>query len=263
MSSMNSPYVPSLAVVLAGIQRGLIRLQRIPSLILPAVLMPIFFVVAFSGSFASIVELEGYETDKAVNWMTAWAVMQGSAFSGMGAGGLAGTDLENGFFDRLRVAPTRPMALIGGLVGYCVCRALIPITAVLIVAFAFLDADMPGGTMGIAMVYLSGIGMSVVMSFLVLGIVFTFKTLKSLAVAQIIMFSSMFLSIGQAPIQAIEGWLHHVAAINPITNVIRMCRQGFLGEVTWSITQPGLIALMGMMVGTGIWTRIQYKKVDA
>ena len=55
------------------------------------------FVVAFSGSFASIVELEGYETDKAVNWMTAWAVMQGAAFSGMGAGGLAGTDLENGF----------------------------------------------------------------------------------------------------------------------------------------------------------------------
>ena len=238
MTSLNAPNVSSFAVIMAGIQRGLIRLRRIPSLILPAILMPIFFVVAFSGSFASIVELEGYETDKAVNWMTAWAVMQGAAFSGMGAGGLAGTDLENGFFDRLRVAPTRPMALIGGLVGYCLCRSLIPITAVLIVAFVFLNADMPGGLMGVIMVYLSGVGMAVVMSFLVLGIVFTFKTLKSLAIAQIIMFSSMFLSVGQAPIQAIEGWLHHVAAINPITNVIRMCRQGFLGEVTWSTTQP-------------------------
>ena len=263
MTSLNSPHVSSFAVIMAGVQRGLIRLRRIPSLILPAVLMPIFFVVAFSGSFASIVELEGYETDKAVNWMTAWAVMQGAAFSGMGAGGLAGTDLENGFFDRLRVAPTRPMALIGGLVGYCLCRSIIPITAVLIVAFAFLNADMPGGLMGIIMVYLSGVGMAVVMSLLVLGIVFTFKTLKSLAIAQIIMFSSMFLSVGQAPIQAIEGWLHHVAAINPITNVIRMCRQGFLGEVTWSTTQPGLVALLGMMAGTGIWARIRYKKVDA
>ena len=220
MSSFDSPQVPSFGVVFAGIQRGLIRLQRIPSLILPAVLMPIFFVVAFSGSFASIVELEGYETDKAVNWMTAWAVMQGAAFSGMGAGGLAGTDLENGFFDRLRVAPTRPMALIGGLVGYCICRALIPITAVLIVAFAFLNADMPGGILGVVMVYLSGVGMSVVMSFLVLGIVFTFKTLKSLAIAQIIMFSSMFLSVGQAPIQAIEVWLHHVAAIKDRKSVV-------------------------------------------
>ena len=46
--------------------------------------MPIFFVVAFSGSFSSVVELDGYSTDKAVNWMAAWAILQGSAFSGLG-----------------------------------------------------------------------------------------------------------------------------------------------------------------------------------
>ena len=39
--------------------------------------MPIFFVVAFSGSFSSVVELDGYSTDKAVNWMAAWAILQG------------------------------------------------------------------------------------------------------------------------------------------------------------------------------------------
>lgn len=263
MRSVTTHQTSSMAVVFVGVQRGLNRMRRIPSLILPTILMPVFFVVAFSGSFASIVELEGYETDKAVNWMTAWAVMQGSAFTGLGAGGLAATDLENGFFDRLRVAPTRPMALIGGLVGFCICRALIPITAVLVVAFAFLDADMPGGFMGFVMVYLAGIGMAMIMALLVLGIVFTFKTLKSLAIAQVLMFSSMFLSVGQAPIQAIEGWMHSVAAVNPITNVIRLSRQGFLGEVTWSVTQPGLIALLGMMAATGIWARLRYKKVDA
>ena len=59
--------------------------------------MPIFFVVAFSGSFSSVVELDGYSTDKAVNWMAAWAILQGSAFSGLGGGGLTATDLENGF----------------------------------------------------------------------------------------------------------------------------------------------------------------------
>jgi ABC-2 type transport system permease protein len=237
-------------------------MQRLPSLILPTILMPVFFVVAFSGSFASIVELDGYQTDKAVNWMTAWAVMQGAAFSGMGAGGLAATDLENGFFDRLRVAPIRPIAIIGGLVGYCALRSLIPITAVLAVAFGFLHAEMPGGILGFAMVYLSGIGMATIMGLFILGIVFTFRTLKSLAIGQIFMFSAMFLSVGQAPIQAIDGWLHNVAAVNPITNVIRMCRQGFLGEVTWSMTQPGLIALAGMVVGTSIWARVRYKKVD-
>ena len=262
MSYKNAADASSVAVVYAGILRGFSRMRRLPSLMIPSILMPVFFVIAFSGSFASIVELDGYETDKAVNWMTAWAVMQGAAFSGMGAGGLAATDLENGFFDRLRVAPIRPMAIIGGLVGYCVCRALIPITAVLIVAFGVLHAEMPGGVLGFVMVYLSGIGMAAVMGLFVLGIVFTFRTLKSLAIGQIFMFSAMFHSVGQAPIQAIDGWLHSVAAINPVTNVIRMCRQGFLGEVTWSMTQPGLIALAGMVVGTSIWARIRYKKVD-
>ena len=29
--------------------------------------------------------------------MAAWAILQGSAFSGLGGGGLTATDLENGF----------------------------------------------------------------------------------------------------------------------------------------------------------------------
>ena len=55
---------------------------------IPSIIMPIFFVVAFSGSFSSVVQLDGYSTDKAVNWMAAWAILQGSAFSGLGGGDL-------------------------------------------------------------------------------------------------------------------------------------------------------------------------------
>ena len=100
------------------------------------------------------------------------------------------------------------------------------------------------------------------MSLFVLGIVFTLKTLKSLAIAQVVMFSTMFLSVGQAPLEAIEGWLYHVAKYNPITHVIRMGRQGFLGEVTWAQTQPGLLSISLLLVGTGIWARACYLKVD-
>ncbi|HJM28056.1 MAG: ABC transporter permease [Acidimicrobiales bacterium] len=246
----------------AFVGRGLMRMRRLPSLMLPTIVMPIFFVVAFSGSFASVVALEGYGTDKAVNWMTAWAVLQGAAFSGLGGGGLTATDIENGFFDRLRTAPINPSVLLTGLVGYSICRAVIPTTAVLIVSFCFLGAEMPGGGLGFIMVYISAIGMAAFMSFFVLGIVFIFKSIKSLAIAQIVMFSTMFLSVGQAPLEAIEGWLNGVAEVNPISHVIRMCRQGFLGEVTWQQTQPGLIAMLCLIAGTAIWARICYRKVD-
>ena len=249
-------------VTIAVTKRGLLRMRRLPSLMIPSIIMPIFFVVAFSGSFSSVVQLDGYSTDKAVNWMAAWAILQGAAFSGLGGGGLTATDLENGFFDRLRAAPISPSSLIIGLVGYSVTRAALPTTAVLIVAFVALDADMPGGFLGFVIAYLTGIGIAAVMALFVLGIVFTLKTLKSLAIAQVVMFSTMFLSVGQAPLEAIEGWLYHVAKYNPITHVIRMGRQGFLGEVTWAQTQPGLLSISLLLVGTGIWARVCYLKVD-
>ncbi len=239
------------ATVLAFTGRGITRMVRVPSIIVPMVAMPVFFVVAFSGSFAGAVQIEGYGTDEAVNWMAAWAILQGSAFSGMGAAGAAATDLENGFFDRIRLAPVAPITVLFGLLGYSAVRALLPVTAVLFVAFAFLGADMPGGPLGIVMVYVTAVGMATVMSLIAMGVVFTLKTLKSLGFVQILIFTLMFLLVGQVPLVAIDGWLHDVAAINPVTRVLRMCRQGFLGQVTWSVTWPGLVAIAGMVIFFG------------
>lgn len=262
MSAAVSTRPSFVAVVRAIAGRGLLRMARVPTLLLPAVIMPVFFVVAFSGSFASAVEIEGYGTDKAVNWMTAWAALQGSAFAGVGAAGAAATDLENGFFDRLRAAPISPSAIVTGLITYSVTRAVVPVTAVLIVSLGLLGADLPGGLLGLLMVYVAALGLSAVIGLFALGIVFSFGTLRSLALVQLTMFGVMFLSIGQAPLAAMEGWLHDVAAINPITNIIRLCRQGFLGEVTWSTTWPGLVALAAMLVGTGAFSRWRYRTVD-
>jgi ABC-2 type transport system permease protein len=236
--------------------RGLTRMQRLPSIALPMVIMPVFFLVAFSGSFAGAVQVEGYGTDEAVNWMAAWAVLQGGAFSGMGAAGSAATDLENGFFDRIRLAPVSTLAVITGLLGYAVIRALLPTTAVLLVAFGLLGADMPGGFLGLVIVYVAAAGIAIVMSLMALAVAFTVKTVKALGFAQILIFVSMFLSVGQAPLVAIEGWLHDVAAVNPITRVIRMTRQGFLEPISWDVAGPGLLALAAMTVVMGaaaIW----------
>ncbi len=251
-----SPVRHFMATSWAITERGLTRMKRLPTIALPMVIMPVFFLVAFSGSFAAAVQIEGYGTDKAVNWMAAWALLQGGAFSGMGAAGAAATDLENGFFDRLRLAPASTFAVITGLLGYAIARALLPTTAVLLVAFGLLDADMPGGFMGFVMAYVSTAGIATVMSLMALAVAFTVKNVKALGFAQILIFVSMFLSVGQAPLVAIEGWLHDVAAVNPITRVIRMARQGFLEPVSWDIVGPGLAALAAMIAVMGaaaIW----------
>jgi ABC-2 type transport system permease protein len=250
------------ATTLAFAQRGIVRMTRVPSIIAPMIVMPVFFLVAFSGSFASAVQIEGYGTDKAVNWMAAWALLQGGAFSGMGAAGAAATDLENGFFDRIRLAPIPTFSVVTGLLAYAMIRAALPMTVVLAVAFGLLDADMPGGVMGVVMVYVAGLGLAVVMALIALTVVFTVKNLKALGLAQILIFASMFLSVGQAPLVAIEGWMHSVAEINPVTRVIRMCRQGFLGPVTWDVTAEGLLALAGMIAFFGLTTIWRFRQIN-
>jgi ABC-type polysaccharide/polyol phosphate export permease len=53
------------------------------------------------------------------------------------------------------------------------------------------------------------------------------------------------------PLSLQTGWLHGVARFNPVTNVLRMARQGFVGDVTWHDTWPGLLAIVVLVVALG------------
>jgi ABC-type polysaccharide/polyol phosphate export permease len=47
------------------------------------------------------------------------------------------------------------------------------------------------------------------------------------------------------PVRAIEGWVQPVARVNPLTNILRLAREGFLpGGVTWHDTWGGLTAIV-------------------
>jgi ABC-type polysaccharide/polyol phosphate export permease len=52
-----------------------------------------------------------------------------------------------------------------------------------------------------------------------------------------------------------EGtWLHPVAQINPMTQVLQLARQGFVTTgVRWEDTWPGLLTIAGATVLMAIW----------
>ncbi|MFA5775612.1 MAG: hypothetical protein WC864_09600, partial [Ilumatobacteraceae bacterium] len=84
--------------------RGLRNIRRLPSAFVPAMLMPVFTTIAFSGTFAAITKLQGFPTDRSVNWFMPLGICFGSAFSGVGLGFSAIRDIETGFYDRLRMS---------------------------------------------------------------------------------------------------------------------------------------------------------------
>lgn len=223
-------------------QRGLIGILRVPAAVVPLVAMPVFFVVAFSGSFDSLTNLPAFPTDNILNWMVPFAILQGSAFAGFGTGFSTVRDIESGFYDRLLLAPGSRLGLLVGPVIAGIVRSTFTVAVVALFGVA-LGADLPGGVQGALILWLAGIGIAIISTGWALGLVFRVPDQRAGPLLQIGIFFTMFLSTGNVPLGAQTGWVRHIARVNPITNVLTMARQGFLGDVSWSATWPGLVAL--------------------
>lgn len=234
-------------VAVALAQRSLIAMFRIPAAVIPLVAMPVFFVIAFSGSFSSLTRLPQFPTDNILDWMVPFAIVQGSAFAGFGTGFSTVRDMETGFYDRLLLAPGSRLALLVGPILAGIVRCTITLTIVLVFGVA-LGADLPGGLPGIAALWVASVGVATIATGWALGVVFRLPDQRAGPMLQIGIFFAMFLSTGNVPLAAQTGWVRHVARVNPLTNTLELARQGFLGDVHWATTWPGLVAIAGSLV---------------
>jgi ABC-type multidrug transport system permease subunit len=229
--------------------RGLRSIRRLPSAFFPALAMPIFQTVAFSGTFFAITKIPGFPTDRSVNWYLPLACCMGSGFSGVGLGFSTVRDIESGFFDRLRMAPSPRASLIIGPLFTAWIRVLIVVTTTLIVGFAF-GARLSDGVVGLATLYIAGLGVATISAGWGLGLAYRFGDMRAAALMQLGLFNAIFLSNAQAPLNVMSGWLHSVARINPFTNILRLAREGWLGDVSWNDTWGGLVAIVGLTAAT-------------
>jgi len=169
-------------------------------------------------------------------------------------------DLESGFYDRLLSSPARRSALLAGPMLAGMLRAFIPLS--LMLAFAWIaGASLDGGFLGVLTLVVAGLGIALVASSWALGLALRFKTTSITPLMQTGVFLSIFLSTAQMPLELITGWLHGVARVNPMTNVLALAREGFLTEVTWEGTWPGLVSLAAMMAVLLCFAALGMRKV--
>jgi ABC-2 type transport system permease protein len=239
------------AVSLALARRSLRNVLRIPAAFVPILAMPIFFVIAFSGSFTSLTRLPAFPTDDMKAWVVPFATLQGAAFAGFGTGFGTVRDIESGVYDRFLLAPSHRAALLLGPALAGLVRATI--TFVVVVTFGVaLGTDMPAGLQAVGALWVGAVGIAVVSTGWALGVVYRMPDTRSGPILQIGIFFTMFLSTGLVPLEAQTGWVSRVARWNPITPVLDLARQGYVGEVSWGETWPGLLALAGM--AAVLWT---------
>ena len=231
------------ARALAG--RSLMLIPRVPSTFVPSLVMPIFLTITFSGQFSGLTQLPGFPATKIIDWFIPMTLIQGAAFAGITTGMGVARDLQSGFYDRFLLSPARRSALLLGPLLGSVFRALIPITLLILVA-VLAGAHFYGGFLGILVLVVAGLVVALAAGAWATALALRFKTMQAAPLMQIGIFLTVFLSTAQMPLHLIDGWLHEVARVNPMTNVLALARQGFLGDVTWADTWPGLLALAGM-----------------
>ncbi|MGI9557482.1 MAG: ABC transporter permease [Solirubrobacterales bacterium] len=233
----------NMAMVAALTRRAMNEILRVPGAAVPGILAPTIFFLGLVAVFGNLTLLPGFTTESYQSFIIAVGLLQGAGFTGAATGVNLARDIEQGWFDRLLASPAPRWVLLTGIVASASFRALLPASVLLIVGIA-LGASWPGpGGLAVAVVVV--MGMAIVAANWATMLALRFRSQSAAPLMQAGIFILILMTTAYAPLALLTGWLQDVARINPATQILEAARQGFVGDVTWAETWPGLLALLG------------------
>jgi ABC-type multidrug transport system permease subunit len=244
-------------------RRSLNEVLRVRGALLPATIAPLVFMLGVSGQFGRLTGLDGFPTDSYLSWIVPLSCLQGAGFAGAATGSNLARDIEQGWFDRLLVAPVpRPLLVVGPILG-AITRSMVPVTVVLVVGLA-LGAELTGGVVGLIALYVAAASFCAVAGLWGVFMAVTFRTQQAGPLMQQGVFLAVFLSTAYTPEVLLRGWLAEAAHYNPVTYVLEMARQATVVgiEPSFANTWPGVVALAGMATVLGALAMFGLRRMD-
>jgi ABC-type multidrug transport system permease subunit len=251
------------AIAFALWRRSLNEVTRVRGALLPATIAPVVFLLGMTGQFSRLTGLDGFPTDSYLSWIVPLSCLQGAGFAGAATGSNLARDIEQGWFDRLLVAPVpRAVLVIGPILGG-ITRCLVPATVVLCVGL-LLGAELTGGIPGLLALYFASICFCAVAGLWGVFMALMFRTQQAGPLMQQGVFLAVFLSTAYTPEPLLRGWLAGVAHLNPMTPVLELARQGTVEGLEPSLahTLPGVAALAGMILFFGALSLWALRRMD-
>jgi ABC-type multidrug transport system permease subunit len=261
LGATRMPPGQALRVVLALIRRGLNELLRVPGAAIPGVLAPTIFVVGLSGVFGAVTRIGGFDTDEYMTFIIAVGMLQGAGFTGAATGVNLARDIEQGWFDRLLLAPVPRSVLLAGVVLSASVRAMIPATFLLTVGL-LLGVPFPGvPALLIAAVLLGGFAATAACWGTTIAL--RFRTQQAAPLIQAGTFATVLFTTAYAPATLLAGWMATITEINPVTRILEGVRQGFVGGVNWADTWQAVAALVLVLLVFGALAVRSLRRADA
>jgi ABC-2 type transport system permease protein len=242
--------------------RSLNEVTRVRGALIGTSIAPLVFLLGTSGQFGRLVGLPGFPTDSYLSWIIPLCCLQGAGFAGAAAGANLARDIEQGWFDRLLVAPVaRPLLVLGPVLG-AITRSMVPVTLVLIVG-VLIGGEITGGVLGIVALYVASAGFCTVAAMWAIAIAVHFRTQQAGPLMQMSVFLGVFLSTAYTPQPLLKGWLEDVARVNPVSHILELGRQSTVSGIDLSLahTWPGLVALAALIVVFGALAMIGLRRM--
>jgi ABC-2 type transport system permease protein len=229
--------------------------------LLPSVAFPLFFFTAFVGGLSRIRDVPGFDFPAGYTaFQFVFVLLQSAAFAGVFTGFGIARDFESGFMRRLMLAaPNR-----GGIVlGYAVSSLVRWLTVALIVTAVALLAHMQIGGNGIDLfgLYLLGLLLNLAGTFWATGVAMRLRTQQAAPVMQMPVFLILFFAPVYVPLDLLQGWIHGVASVNPITALLEAGRGLISGDRR--LTLAAFAIAVGLIAAFSFWAARGLRRAEA
>jgi ABC-2 type transport system permease protein len=195
-----------------------------PAILVPSIIFPLFFLVAFAGGLSRIADVPNFDYGPGYTaFQFVFVFLQSAAFGGVFTGFAVARDFDSGFARRLLLSAPRRSGIIAGYAIGALLRWMVTGTVVTVAALvAGMNVD--GG--GVDLVGLLGLGIvvNVVAALWACGLAMFLRTEQAGALIQMPVFVILFLAPVYVPLSLLVGWIHTVARFNPATAVLEAGR---------------------------------------
>jgi ABC-2 type transport system permease protein len=222
-----------------------------PSFLLPSLAFPLFFFTAFVGGLSRVSQIPGFDFPSGyAAFQFVFVLLQSAAFAGVFTGFGIARDFESGFMRRLMLAaPNRSGILLGYLVSALVRWATV--AAVVTVVALLAQMEIGGSGVDLFGLYALALLLNLAGTLWATGVAMRLRTQQAAPVMQMPVFLLLFFAPVYVPLGLLQGWIHGVASVNPITALLEAGRGFISGQP--ELRLAAFAIAFGLILGFATW----------
>jgi ABC-2 type transport system permease protein len=229
--------------------RTIHRFMTNPRFLLPSLIFPMFFFIAFAGGLSSVGDVPGFDFPSGYTaFQFVFVFLQASAFGGVFTGFSIASDFENGFAQRLMLAAPNRLGILAGYAVAALTRAAIVGVLLFVVALAT-GMNVDGSALDLLGLVVLGMLVNVAAAMWAAGVAMRLRTIQAGPVMQMPVFIVLFLAPVYVPLALVSGWVKPVASVNPFTALLEGGRDLISGSAIHVVLVYGVALALALAFG--------------